>query len=452
MGKLLLHTGICIAETTLGFWGFGKMFERREIKKWWQWVGIIALLAFSWYEVTIDNWNSYVSTIGILLGEIFPVLFLFFSYQCRLRQAYFYEVFYLAFIGLLKTIFLVIVAGAQGKTLYEMNILPGFHTYTGFLYKIVLLIGLYFLLKQIKICPVLKEILSLKLIFLFMGMGFIIAVLALILLTGDDGFTLQDMSSALMVSISTIVGMYLAYKLIKSILREKILLEKNNKLLKKQYKEAREAYERKSQMLHDEKHLINYMMECFKEEKIQDAIKILEKFQENVQKQEVQFWTGISTLDILLNLKKQEMDQLGIYFKYQLKIDSFPISDVDLVTLLGNLFDNAIEAAKESQEKIIFLSIQTINQMCLLRIENSIFIQPQKKGGVFITSKNNKEIHGIGLQSVSSIVQGYGGTIEFNYNDKKFSVSIILGCSSNSLKVSNSRLFDASRQQAVEEH
>ena len=58
-----------------------------------------------------------------------------------------------------------------------------------------------------------REILSLKLIFLFIGMGFVIALLALILLTGDDGFSLQDMSSALMIIISAIMGIYLAYEL-----------------------------------------------------------------------------------------------------------------------------------------------------------------------------------------------------------------------------------------------
>ncbi|MEG2365052.1 MAG: GHKL domain-containing protein [Terrisporobacter sp.] len=43
-----------------------------------------------------------------------------------------------------------------------------------------------------------------------------------------------------------------------------------------------------------------------------------------------------------------------------------------------------------------------------------------------LTTKNNRNRHGIGLKSVSSSLDKYGGTVAIEYNDKEFIIKILI--------------------------
>ena len=72
------------------------------------------------------------------------------------------------------------------------------------------------------------------------------------------------------------------------------------------------------------------------------------------------------------------------------------ISDVELSIILNNALDNAIESAKETDEKIIEFSIRHINNMDLVSIVNSCNSLPVHKGKTLFTTKKNVEKHGFG--------------------------------------------------------
>ncbi|MDC7286274.1 ATP-binding protein [Blautia schinkii] len=104
------------------------------------------------------------------------------------------------------------------------------------------------------------------------------------------------------------------------------------------------------------------------------------------------------------------------------------MEDADFVVVLANLFDNAIEASGkcESDNRFIELSVQSVNEMFILRMKNTYLSEPNMKNNRFITSKKDKTKHGWGIESVKHIVEKYGGQIAFEYSGNIFEVSIII--------------------------
>lgn len=103
------------------------------------------------------------------------------------------------------------------------------------------------------------------------------------------------------------------------------------------------------------------------------------------------------------------------------------LSEYDQCTLFSNLFSNA----KEACEKLVFA--QPIIQMevhegekdCLIVLQNPIEWKIEMKGSQFVSSKKDKELHGIGTKNIIEVVKQYNGTIDFLVTEKWFRVEIV---------------------------
>ena len=63
-------------------------------------------------------------------------------------------------------------------------------------------------------------------------------------------------------------------------------------------------------------------------------------------------------------------------------------------------------------------------QMLFLEIKNRTDKLPAKSGHTFLTSKQDKSLHGYGLKSVERIVTRYDGDLAYEMEDGMFVVSI----------------------------
>ena len=104
------------------------------------------------------------------------------------------------------------------------------------------------------------------------------------------------------------------------------------------------------------------------------------------------------------------------------------VSDFDLTTILGNLLDNAIRAVKETEKnKYLSIDIQYKSGRLIIRFVNSYkHIEKSKMGNYFISTKEDKNKHGIGQINIERTVDEYDGIIDVKYGDKKFETMIIL--------------------------
>lgn len=97
-----------------------------------------------------------------------------------------------------------------------------------------------------------------------------------------------------------------------------------------------------------------------------------------------------------------------------------------MVSLFGNLLDNAIEACERMKGGDRWIQIQISRQKEILNIEisNSIEKVPEEKNEEFISSKENKKLHGYGMKSVRRIVERYTGEIFYQIQERKFCVRV----------------------------
>ncbi len=133
------------------------------------------------------------------------------------------------------------------------------------------------------------------------------------------------------------------------------------------------------------------------------------------------------TLSVLLNAKKGQAKEKNINFTSMIAIQDINMQSKDICSLLGNILDNAIEAAEKSgNKKYIQLMIQNTEKGCSIQCENSISTKPVIKRGRFLTNKDNALLHGLGTENIKDIVAKYQGELEFEFDDESFHIQILL--------------------------
>ena len=140
--------------------------------------------------------------------------------------------------------------------------------------------------------------------------------------------------------------------------------------------------------------------------------------------------SGNRTLDVLIDKHIAECEIKNTVFAYDVKSNNLiGIEPFDLVTVLGNLLDNALEAAQNSTEKTVSLETDFRNGFSVIIVSNSCDTDPLgKSSGLLATTKSNKRLHGYGLKSVTKTVKKYNGDIAFDYDPeaKKFVVTVMI--------------------------
>ena len=137
--------------------------------------------------------------------------------------------------------------------------------------------------------------------------------------------------------------------------------------------------------------------------------------------------TGVYELDSLINYLIEE-DGRGLK-DVNVKItvpESIEINSYKLNIIIGNLLQNAIEAALKSEEKRLSLNIKMVNNILLINIENSFSNITNFDGEEIISTKTGIEKHGIGLKNVKRIVEEQRGMMDIIAKDNSFTVKVLI--------------------------
>ena len=137
--------------------------------------------------------------------------------------------------------------------------------------------------------------------------------------------------------------------------------------------------------------------------------------------------TGNIAFDAIVNTKLAVCEQKKIFMEIKVEngvVDNF--DPIDTGILFGNLIDNAIEAAEQSEAKRITLLVQTKGKYLSGLISNTIKSSVLEKNKSFESTKNDVELHGIGLKSVRGIVEKYDGMIDFYEKSGEFYCNVLL--------------------------
>lgn len=139
--------------------------------------------------------------------------------------------------------------------------------------------------------------------------------------------------------------------------------------------------------------------------------------------------SGNKMLDIILSKYMTEAVIHDVKFEYDIsecRLNN--VEDHDLVTILGNLFDNAIMSASAKPDGYIGLETLIKNGYSVITIKNSCYTPIVVKNGKLLTTKEEKAIHGMGMLSVMNTLKKYSGDMDWEYDQGKneFIVTAIL--------------------------
>lgn len=119
---------------------------------------------------------------------------------------------------------------------------------------------------------------------------------------------------------------------------------------------------------------------------------------------------------------------IGINFKYYIKssLKDINVSDSELVIIISNLLNNAIEASSESDDKYVELTLSKKNNKYDIMVNNSVnngyFINVSEMFNYGYSSKGDER--GVGLYNVKNIVQNNGGEILIDIDEDIFTIEI----------------------------
>jgi sensor histidine kinase YesM len=195
----------------------------------------------------------------------------------------------------------------------------------------------------------------------------------------------------------------------------------------KQYRRTRRYLQETSEIRHDFRQHIVYISELLEQGQIEKAKKYLSPIMETVNRTHRIICTN-QAIDAIANHYDDIARSRNVVVSWSFDLtDKLPIDEADMCAVMGNLVENAIQAAEqlEGDNRLVNVRIGLLPPKTLV-----ISIYNAYKGrlildknGLPVTEKKN---HGIGLRSVRNIVERYGGTMEIETHNGIFNVSILM--------------------------
>ena len=264
----------------------------------------------------------------------------------------------------------------------------------------------------------------------------IIAISAIMLILQSLMFIRSSMKELLIQMISavcTLMVLFLIVYLYDSLSRnymERIQAEIIEREKSYYYKQA-QLLQKNSQALSDFRHdSMNhlYVLRSMLSDSDIEAKCYMEKLIGKMQDVSVYSSTGNVAVDSVINYKLSEAERKDIEVTSQIFLPSqLDVETEDMVGILGNLLDNAIEAVeKVDKKRYVDINMNYKAGTLFLRVKNSYDGILSVQNGEIATRKQNTKLHGIGLKSIRSTVESHDGTMDIEYTEQEFLVKIML--------------------------
>ena len=230
--------------------------------------------------------------------------------------------------------------------------------------------------------------------------------------------------------ISSIVIILLVFSLVLKLgenyhqKNEISLLELQNEMMIRTEKNTEQVFNMWRGSIHDYKHKIFAIRHWLEEGNVDNVKEFVEQECENLTQKMFYVKTGNSAVDSIINTKQKIAEEKGIIFSSNISLPAeYAVSDMDMVCVLGNLIDNAIEACEKQTSKYIEVDISEVKKMILIKIVNSY---NGEKNDTSVTSKKEKTMHGIGIKNVKKIVAKYKGAYDMECEDDEVVTTVTM--------------------------
>lgn len=212
---------------------------------------------------------------------------------------------------------------------------------------------------------------------------------------------------------------------------EKEVIRRQHEYYSKQYDLISSSLEKNQILRHDMKNHLYTLKTLIEENDKTHALKYIDNLIKSTILKNEFAKSGNIIIDSILNYKLNEVQKLNVNVKLKLDIPcDWNVDATDICIILGNTLDNALEAlSKVSGEKRIEIYIQFQKGVVYIKIKNTFDGVIKSKRGHLLTRRENStsgDEHGIGLLSVQKSIEKYHGNMDISYDEKEFTIEIIL--------------------------
>lgn len=140
--------------------------------------------------------------------------------------------------------------------------------------------------------------------------------------------------------------------------------------------------------------------------------------------------TNNEVVNAVINAKYYEALHNDVLFILKINdLSHIKVSDEDIVTILSNLLDNAIEAAGQCDidKRTVGIKLLYEDDVLSIAVSNSYKTEPEiMEDGYMRTIKDDKEQHGLGIRNVVATLEKYNAEYIIDYKNGEFVFSIIM--------------------------
>lgn len=246
---------------------------------------------------------------------------------------------------------------------------------------------------------------------------------------GDSSFSARLSLVDLFFIILFLVLMLYIYQLGYSKEENIRLLEEQKiyELERTEFNSLSETTERLRKMKHDMQIYVDAINVLAKDKKWDELIAYTEQYHNTLATTQSAIATGNIAIDCILTAKLDYAEKHGIKTEYSIMApENFPLDSVELSSILGNIWNNSIEAGERliisdpTEHPYIYFYIKPYQNMILIHIENNYdgVIKGSIDGDI-LSVKQGKE-HGLGIRLVKELVEKADGVLQITSDNKIF--------------------------------
>lgn len=213
------------------------------------------------------------------------------------------------------------------------------------------------------------------------------------------------------------------------LLREKALLELETRNRLQLYETISEKVQQQRKVSHEYKNQITCIQSLCEKEKYGELKEYLKQIGGELLHDLDYIDTNHIIVNAVINAKYQEAIQKNILMICKVNdLSGLTMKASDLVVLLSNLLNNAIEACEKCEtERILKIKCIYEENELIFSIKNTYDGKLNKIGKKLYTTKvQEKESHGIGLKNVAQIIKKNEGYYAIKYTENEFQISVVI--------------------------
>mgnify|MGYP000605143579 FL=1 len=196
------------------------------------------------------------------------------------------------------------------------------------------------------------------------------------------------------------------------------------------YNSMRENYNIQRQRTHEYKNQIVCMDMLMKKKDYSKLEDYIGNISDGLDAQLDMVDTNNDVVNAIFNAKYYEAIKNDVLVVLKINdLSDIKISDNDIVTILSNLLDNAIEAAKQCDigKRIVKIKMLYEDAVLSIAVSNSYKAEPVlTEDGYIRTTKKDREEHGWGMRNVVATLEKYNAEYIIDYKNGEFVFSIII--------------------------